>query len=163
MFLMAFGVQEMAVGWIQVAKQCQDKISRVLIFVVWGSLANIAKISRYTIHCVATFLVFSVMLAFIKGTHTHTHTQPQVGSGSVIQRAPPRQPPTPPTSTPSPSTQQTIIIPQGYPVYSIGPGGNILGMTTSSPTQPTVVTAAAMQQQRPPGLPQFMPQLMVCW
>ena len=28
MFLMAFGVQEMAVGQIQVAKQCQDEFSR---------------------------------------------------------------------------------------------------------------------------------------
>ena len=44
MFLMAVGVQEMAVGWIQVAKQCQDKFSRVLIFAVWDSFANIAKI-----------------------------------------------------------------------------------------------------------------------
>ena len=48
MFLMAFGVQEMAVGWIQVAKQCQDKFSRVLIFAVWGSFANIAK---KFVHC----------------------------------------------------------------------------------------------------------------
>ena len=30
MFLMALGVQEMAVGRIQVAKPCQDKLSRVL-------------------------------------------------------------------------------------------------------------------------------------
>ena len=30
MFLMAFGVQEMAVGRLQVAKQCLDKFLRVL-------------------------------------------------------------------------------------------------------------------------------------
>ena len=52
MFLMAFGVQEMAVGRIQVAKQCQDKFSQVLIFAVWGSFVNIlytVKISMYTV------------------------------------------------------------------------------------------------------------------
>ena len=46
MFLMAFGDQEMAVGWIPVAKQCQYKFLQVLIFAVWDSFANniIAKI-----------------------------------------------------------------------------------------------------------------------
>ena len=44
MFLMAFGVQEMAVGLIQVEKQCQDEFSRVLIFAVWGSFTNVANI-----------------------------------------------------------------------------------------------------------------------
>ena len=43
MFLMAFAVQEMAVSQIQVAKQCWDNFSRVLIFVVWDSFANIVK------------------------------------------------------------------------------------------------------------------------
>ena len=47
MFLMAVGVQEMAVGWIQVAKQCQDKFSQVLIFAVWDSFVNIAKIQMF--------------------------------------------------------------------------------------------------------------------
>ena len=37
-------VLHMAVGRIQVAKRCWDKFSRVLIFTVWGSFANIAKI-----------------------------------------------------------------------------------------------------------------------
>ena len=44
MFLMAFGVQEMAVGQIQVTKQYQDNFSRVLIFTIWDSFTNIAKI-----------------------------------------------------------------------------------------------------------------------
>ena len=37
-------------GWIQVAKQCQDKFSRVLIFVVQGSFANIEKITLAFLH-----------------------------------------------------------------------------------------------------------------
>ena len=44
MFLIAFGVQEMADGRIQVAKQCQDRFPRLLIFAVWGSFANVVKI-----------------------------------------------------------------------------------------------------------------------
>ena len=46
MFLMAFGVQEMAVGGIQVAiaKQCQDNFSRLLNFTAWDSFVNIATI-----------------------------------------------------------------------------------------------------------------------
>ena len=36
MFLMKFGVQEMAVSRVQVAKLCQDKFSQ-LIFAVWDS------------------------------------------------------------------------------------------------------------------------------
>ena len=42
LYLAAFGVQEMAVGRIQVVKQCQDR--RVLVSAVWDSFANIAKI-----------------------------------------------------------------------------------------------------------------------
>ena len=57
MFMMAFGVHEMAVGRIQVAKHCQDKFYRVLIFAVWDIFANIAKnlytakVSVYTVSC----------------------------------------------------------------------------------------------------------------
>ena len=55
MFLMAFAVQEMAVGRIQVAKQCQDKFSRVSIFAVWDSFANIAE-NLYTVK-ISTYMV----------------------------------------------------------------------------------------------------------
>ena len=51
MFLVAFGVQEMAVGRIQVAKRCQDKFSRILFFGSLGFIREylyITKISMYT-------------------------------------------------------------------------------------------------------------------
>ena len=62
MFLMANGVQEMAVDWIQVAKQFQRGLGFIRVY---SENLYTAKISTYTIHYVSTFFVFTVMLASV--------------------------------------------------------------------------------------------------
>ena len=85
MFLMAFGVQEMAVGRIQVAKQCLDKFPQALIFGLrfickYSENLYTAKISMYMVLCTTFDIRNDVsslhccrIVTVVEGMDDHSH------------------------------------------------------------------------------------------